>query len=123
MVKMLLTKIWFVALGLLLASLIVSPHVIAETNHQPKGPTEEQLSKKNGLLLKDSAQQKFGMNEKQLLRAIAKDFKISSNKVKRVFNSEAKTNNLIIRVPNLLKNGKLLGLFLFWDISRKNSYI
>ena len=106
MVKMLLTKIWFVSLGLLLASLIVSPHVIAETQSPPKGPTEEQLSKKKWAVIEGFRSAKFGMNEKQLLRAIAKDFKISSNKVKRVFNSEVKTNNLIIRVPNLLKNGE-----------------
>jgi hypothetical protein len=45
------------------------------------------------------------MNEKQVLRAIAKDFKISKNKVKRSIHTEAKTTSFILRLSRLMEVG------------------
>jgi hypothetical protein len=48
---------------------------------------------------------KFGMDEKKVSRAIGKDFKISSSKIKRSLNSLEKTVSLEINVPELLGAG------------------
>ena len=48
---------------------------------------------------------KFGMKEKDIYRAITKDFKISKGKVRRSSHSLAKTTNLEITVPKLLGVG------------------
>jgi hypothetical protein len=45
---------------------------------------------------------KFGMDQKKVLRAISKDFKISKGKVKLNFHPIEKTTNLSITVPKLL---------------------
>ncbi len=48
---------------------------------------------------------KFGMNEKQVIRAIAKDFKISNKKVERLMVSSVKTKVLIIHTSKLIELG------------------
>jgi hypothetical protein len=48
---------------------------------------------------------KFGMKEKDVLRAIKKDFKISKDKVKQVSSSSEKTKSLFLDVPDLLEVG------------------
>jgi hypothetical protein len=48
---------------------------------------------------------KFGMKEKDIYRAITKDFKISKGKVKRTEHSLEKTTSLEITVPKLLGVG------------------
>jgi hypothetical protein len=48
---------------------------------------------------------KFGMKEKDVYRAIAKDFKISKSKIKRKVNSLEKTSTLTITIPELLGVG------------------
>lgn len=106
MVKIPLFKIWFVSVGMLLAPLTFLPPVIAESQTPPKDLTEDQPSIKKWAVIDGFRSAKFGMNEKLVLQAIAKDFKISSNQVKQEFNPAGKTKLLIIRVPSLLKNGE-----------------
>jgi hypothetical protein len=48
---------------------------------------------------------KFGMSEQQVMRAIAKDFKISKNKVARQVTSAHKTTALIIHLPKVFPLG------------------
>ncbi|MDC0205850.1 hypothetical protein OAL04_01285 [Nitrospinae bacterium] len=48
---------------------------------------------------------RFGMNERDVLKAIAKDFKISKSKVKRTVHSLEKTKMFTIIVPNLIGLG------------------
>ena len=59
---------------------------------------------------------KFGMDEKQVKRAIAKDFKISSSKIKKSTHVTERTTSLSVNIPQLLaaggtaKVGYVLGL-------------
>ena len=48
---------------------------------------------------------KFGMNEKSVYRAIAKDFDLPKRKVKKVIHSSEKTTTLEITVPDLFRTG------------------
>jgi hypothetical protein len=48
---------------------------------------------------------KFGMDEKQVKRAIAKDFKISSSKIQKTTHITERTTSLSVSVPNLLAAG------------------
>jgi hypothetical protein len=48
---------------------------------------------------------KFGMGEKQVLRAIAKDFKVPKSKVKRLITSKYKTISFIIHLEKLMEVG------------------
>jgi hypothetical protein len=48
---------------------------------------------------------KFGMTEKQVTRAIGKDFKISRGKVKKATNAMEQTTSLEISVPKLMATG------------------
>jgi hypothetical protein len=48
---------------------------------------------------------RFGMNEKSVLKTIAKDFKIPRNKVKRNTHPEEKTVSLEVEVPEVLSEG------------------
>jgi hypothetical protein len=48
---------------------------------------------------------KFGMDQKKVMRAIAKDFKISKSKVQRNVHHSEGTASLLIKVPNLLAAG------------------
>jgi len=48
---------------------------------------------------------KFGMKEKDIYKAIAKDFKISKGKVRRSENSLEKTTSLEVTVPKMMEVG------------------
>jgi hypothetical protein len=54
---------------------------------------------------------KFGMSEKKVIRAIAKDFKISEEKVERQFPAKERTTVLTIHVPSLMKLGGPADIF------------
>jgi hypothetical protein len=67
---------------------------------------------------------KFGMNQKQVLRAINKDFKISSSKAKKRVNSIEKTSIIDIEVPELLgSGGTALISYIFGHQSKKLSHV
>jgi hypothetical protein len=67
---------------------------------------------------------KFGMTEKQVSRAIRKDFNISSSKIKRQVQSLEKTFSLNINVPKLLATGgpSIVG-YIFGHQSKQLSHI
>ena len=48
---------------------------------------------------------KFGMNEKSIYRAIAKDFKMAKSKVKKIVHTTDRTTILQIKVPDLFSVG------------------
>jgi hypothetical protein len=106
MVKISFRKILYLALMGLLASLIILPHSIAQTQTNLKDQIAQTPKKKEWAVIDGFRSAKFGMNEKEVLRAISKDFKISNDKVIRKFNSLEKTKALIIKVPNLTKHGE-----------------
>jgi hypothetical protein len=73
---------------------------------------------------------KFGMKEKDILRAIKKDFKIAKDKVRNFSSSLQQTTGLRIEVPNLLEYGgnakisyifgykskRLIQVTIFWGV-------
>jgi hypothetical protein len=79
---------------------------VAQSQSQLGNKQGGQLSKKKWKVIDGFRSAKFGMNEKQVLRAITKDFKIPSNKVKRHTNVIEGTKALIVLTPNLLNNGE-----------------
>jgi hypothetical protein len=48
---------------------------------------------------------KFGMDEKKVMRAIAKDFKVSKNNVEKTIHPSEKTKSLMVIIPNLWASG------------------
>ena len=77
----------------------------AESQAPLNGPKATQLNNKKWKVIDGFRSAKFGMSEKQLLRAIFKDFKISKGRVKRHINASQKSVVLIIQVPKLIAVG------------------
>lgn len=77
----------------------------AESQTPFKNPKAAQLSKKAWKIIDGFRSAKFGLNEKQVLEAITKDFKISKNKVKRNMASVSKNIVLTIHLPKLMEIG------------------
>jgi hypothetical protein len=70
--------------------------------------TEFQALKPKKLKLADISgfrSAKFGMTEKEVLRAIAKDFKISKRKVEKKVLSAEKVTALVVHIPKLIQVG------------------
>ena len=65
----------------------------------------ESLNKNPWADIKGFRSAKFGMDEKSVFRAIAKDFKISKKKVTKTVHPTEKTVSLTIDVPELFKTG------------------
>jgi hypothetical protein len=86
---------------LLVFSLVLSGNLV-EAKPDTKN-SNASTPKKKWASIKGFRSAKFGMTEKQVSRAISKDFKISSSKTKRTENSLEKTVVLGIEVPELLK--------------------
>jgi hypothetical protein len=78
---------------------------IAESQATFENSKAAQFSKKKWKAIDGFRSVKFGMNEKQVLRAIAKDFKILKNTVKRETHPKEKTTALFFRLPRLLEVG------------------
>ena len=92
-------KIWL-TLALLLYSF--STGGLAESQSPLKTLNTGQFITKQWKVIDGFRSAKFGMSEKQVMRAIAKDFKISKSKVKLDVHPTEKTTNLSITVPKLL---------------------
>ena len=76
------------------------------TAKEKTGTTLFQALKKNPWSdIKGFRSAKFGMNEKSVYRAIAKDFKIAKSKVKKKVHPAEKTTTLEITVPDLFRTG------------------
>ena len=65
----------------------------------------ESLKKNRWADIKGFRSAKFGMNEKSVYRAIAKDFKLAKSKVKKTTNAKERTTGLEIIVPDLFSTG------------------
>jgi hypothetical protein len=96
---MLFRKISLLALIFLLLSSFTGIALAKSTDKKQKSSTKP-WAQVNGF-----RSAKFGMNEKKVLRAITKDFKISSSKIKKSTHPTERTTNLQIEVPDLLAAG------------------
>ena len=99
---MLLHKTAWLALGLFFFSFATG---MAEAQAPLKAPKAIALSKKKWKVIDGFRSAKFGMDEKQVTRAIAKDFKIRKSKVRREVHPTAKTTTLTLSVQNLIELG------------------
>ena len=106
MVKASLVKTSWLILGVFFSTFTTSLESRADAQTPLKDPIAGQLTKNKWKVFDGFRSAKFGMNEKQLLRAIARDFKIPRNKVSLQMNLMEKTKTLTIRVPNLLIQGE-----------------
>ena len=95
-------KIWL-ALAVFLFTCLTGHK--AESQTPFKNPKTAQLSKKAWKIIDGFRSAKFGLNEKQVLEAITKDFKISKNKVKRNMASVSKNIVLTIHLPKFMEIG------------------
>jgi hypothetical protein len=98
---MLFRTISWLALSVFLLSLSGALD-IAESKTSQKKSTQPAQKQAN---IEGFRSAKFGMKDKDIYRAITKDFKISKRKVERKVNSLEKTTSLEITVPNLLGVG------------------
>ena len=95
-------KIWL-TLALLLYSF--STGGLAESQSPLKTLDTGQFITKKWKVIDGFRSAKFGMSEKQVMRAIAKDFKVPKNKIERVVTPLYKTTALIIHLPKLMEIG------------------
>ena len=78
---------------------------IAESQAPLKNPkVEAQLSEKKWKIIDGFRSAKFGMDEKQVLRAIRKDFKVTKKNVKQKISIQ-KSKILTITIPKLMALG------------------
>jgi hypothetical protein len=124
-------KIALLVLGIFLFTF--STGGVAKSQAPLKNPKAVQLSKKKWKVIDGFRSAKFGMSEKQVLRAIAKDFKISKSRVKQRVHPSQKVTALTIRIPNLIEMGgvadivyilgykskKLIHVNIIWGVAEK----
>jgi hypothetical protein len=97
--------------------------VEAKTSSKNSAATAN-ISKKKLAVLDGFRSAKFGMSEKQVLRSIKKDFKLSPSKTKRTTNSLEKTFAIHIVVPKLLGTGGTARVsYIFGHKSQKLSHV
>jgi hypothetical protein len=77
---------------------------IAESQAPLKDPIAAELSEKKWKVIDGFRSAKFGMNKKQVLKAIAKDFKVPRKSIS-ISKTSDKTYFLSFKVPNLLEIG------------------
>jgi len=99
---MLLRKTIWLVLGVFLLTGGVAQ---SQTTKKNKNKTSTINSSLKWRVIDGFRSAKFGMTEKQVLRAIVKDFKISNKKVERLVTSRHKTTALIIHTPKLTQVG------------------
>lgn len=78
----------------------VTGTAVAKTSDKKPKPPTKPWAQVNGF-----RSAKFGMDQKKVMRAISKDFKISKSKVKKSVHPAEGTSSLLIQVPNLLAVG------------------
>lgn len=78
---------------------------VAESQAPLKDPVSSGLSNKKWNVVEGFRSAKFGMTEKQIKQAIAKDFKISKSKIERAVHPVEKTTALTIHLPKLMALG------------------
>lgn len=78
---------------------------IAEPQYRENSLALSQKNKKKWKIIDGFRSAKFGMSEKQVIKAIIKDFKIPRNKIKRNTQPSQKTVFHTVTVPNLMEIG------------------
>jgi hypothetical protein len=101
---MLLRNTLLLAFGIFLFS-ITKTGEMAEAQAPLKDPKAAALSIMPWKVIDGFRSAKFGMDEKQVMRAIIKDLKISRNNIKRDVHAIQKTANFKILTPNLMPFG------------------
>jgi hypothetical protein len=101
---MLLRKTAWLALGFFLVTFSATGSV-AQAQAPLKVSKAAELSTKKWEVIDGFRSAKFGMDGKQVLRAIAKDFKISKSRVERKVHPVAGTTALILHLPRLMDIG------------------
>ena len=96
-----------VAIFLLAFSSLANSQSTKIKNSHPKVSTP----KKEWRIIDGFRSAKFGMNEKQLIRAISRDFKVTKEKVEREISPNEKTTVLTIHVPKLMELGGPSNIF------------
>ena len=97
---MLFRSTGWLALSIFFLTFLTTPTSIAKT--QPPTKSEKKWAKIEGF-----RSAKFGMKERELYKAISKDFKINKTEVKRTINELQQTTLLEISAPKLLHVGGL----------------
>lgn len=105
MIKIFSIKAMWLVLAVLISILTAPLKNMTEAQTPFKDPIAAKLSKKQWKVIDGFRSAKFGMTEKQVLQAIAKDFKVSKIKVEKKVNVAQKTKSLIIHLPKLMKIG------------------
>ena len=77
----------------------------AEPQASKKDLKAAKLNEKKWATIDGFRSAKFGMDEKQVMRAIAKDFKLPKSKVEVEFDVNQKTMAFIITIPNIIQVG------------------
>ena len=96
-----------VAIFLLAFSSLANSQSAKIKNSHPKAI----IPKKEWRIIDGFRSAKFGMNEKQLIRAISRDFKVTKEKVEREIFPNEKTTVLTIHVPKLMELGGPSNIF------------
>tara|TARA_B100000676_G_scaffold306541_1_gene362972 strand:- start:3683 stop:4393 length:711 start_codon:yes stop_codon:yes gene_type:complete len=97
--------IWLTASWVFIFTFIISVFTVAKAQAPLKDPIARELSKKKWKVIDGFRSAKFGMDEKQVVRSIRKDFKVPKTTVQRSKNSREKTTVLRITLPELLPLG------------------
>lgn len=82
-------------------------------------PLESFRSGNNALKINGFRSAQFGMTEKEILKSIYKDFKISKRKIQRRIHPSEKTVSFNIQVKDLLPNSGLAKLFYVFGFKSK----
>ena len=76
-----------------------------QSNEQIKKTLVESMKKNPWSDIKGFRSARFGMNEKSVYGAIARNFKIAKSKIRKSINNSEKTTTLQVTVPNLFATG------------------
>jgi hypothetical protein len=96
-----------VLLGVLVFILTLLGVSLTAESQAPQANSPQPLEKPNKewAIIEGFRSAKFGMNEKQVMQTIAKDFRVSKNRVRRAISFADKTTSLMIQIPKLIEVG------------------
>jgi hypothetical protein len=106
---MLARKMTWLAVAIFL--LAFSSPANSQSAKTKNSPLKLIIPKKEWRIIDGFRSAKFGMDEKQVMRAIAKDFKVFKEKVERLIPPKEKTTVLSIHVPKLMELGGPSNIF------------
>lgn len=88
-----------------LFSICFSGNLLEAKSDSKKSPATTSVPQKKWVSFDGFRSAKFGMDENKIKKAIAKDFKISSRKIKKSIHPIEKTTSLSVSVPKLFQAG------------------